>query len=194
MGKVPKQARFYVVIRGRKTGIFNRWVDGAFEQINGFSDAKFKSFTTQELAAEWWRQNAGVDYEPVFHFETDLLIQATPEQPSFFAGGLYCVYLIIDPRNNKTFFVGQTDNIEQRQRNHLESASLSAKRAVRIKIAQLLSQGVDPAFYIVQRCGSETEAIKAETEWVKKCVSRGDDLCNHSRKHREIQALFGKLL
>jgi len=41
--------KYYVVWKGRKTGIFNTW-DECNEQVMGFKDAVFKSFKTKELA------------------------------------------------------------------------------------------------------------------------------------------------
>lgn len=43
------QKKFYVVWKGRKTGIFNTW-DECNEQILGFPEAEYKSFQSLELA------------------------------------------------------------------------------------------------------------------------------------------------
>lgn len=44
--------KFYAVQKGRKTGIFNTW-DECKEQVNGFKDAKFKSFRILEEAQKY---------------------------------------------------------------------------------------------------------------------------------------------
>lgn len=44
--------KFYAVAKGWKTGIYNNWPD-AKEQIEGFSGALYKGFTTYETAQEW---------------------------------------------------------------------------------------------------------------------------------------------
>lgn len=44
-----KPKKYYVVWHGRKTGIFDNWEE-CFEQVNGFKDAKFKSFDTLQQA------------------------------------------------------------------------------------------------------------------------------------------------
>ncbi|TAE69665.1 MAG: ribonuclease H [Bacteroidetes bacterium] len=45
---MPKQ-KFYVVWKGRKTGIFDNW-DECKTQVEGFQDAKYKSFATKTEA------------------------------------------------------------------------------------------------------------------------------------------------
>ncbi len=44
-----KQKKFYVVWKGRKTGVFDTWAECS-EQVSGFKDARFKSFLTLEEA------------------------------------------------------------------------------------------------------------------------------------------------
>lgn len=46
---MAKKPKFYVVWKGRKTGVFNSW-DECKEQTNSFDGAVFKSFDTMELA------------------------------------------------------------------------------------------------------------------------------------------------
>jgi len=49
MPKSNYSGKFYVVRKGRKTGIFNTW-DECKQQVLGFSGADYKSFTTLEEA------------------------------------------------------------------------------------------------------------------------------------------------
>jgi ribonuclease HI len=57
--------RFYVVWEGRKIGIFEHWKD-CEKQIKGFTDAKYKSFPTRELAEEAFQGDShiyiGIDF------------------------------------------------------------------------------------------------------------------------------------
>lgn len=48
--------KFYVVWKGRKTGIFESW-DDCKTQINGFADAQYKSFKTRALAEEAFKSD-----------------------------------------------------------------------------------------------------------------------------------------
>jgi len=55
---MAKQAKFYVVWKGFKSGVFDTWAE-CQAQISGFSNAKFKAFSTREAALE----ALGQDYE-----------------------------------------------------------------------------------------------------------------------------------
>ncbi|NMH26404.1 RNase H1/viroplasmin domain-containing protein [Flavobacterium solisilvae] len=48
---MAKKPKYYVVWKGRETGIFNSWED-CKAQTNGFDGAVFKSFETKALAEE----------------------------------------------------------------------------------------------------------------------------------------------
>jgi ribonuclease HI len=48
MGEMPK-TKFYVVWKGRKTGVFNTW-DKCAAQVNGFPGAEYKSFPSLPAA------------------------------------------------------------------------------------------------------------------------------------------------
>jgi ribonuclease HI len=57
MGK--KSKRYYVVVNGRRPGIYNKWLgeDGAADQVKNFPDAVYKGFHTREDAIEWLKEN-----------------------------------------------------------------------------------------------------------------------------------------
>ncbi|NQD75316.1 viroplasmin family protein [Pseudomonas sp. B21-023] len=196
---MAKKPKFYAVVRGRKLGIFNSWVDGARLSIERFPEAKHQSFATLALAEEWYRKNIptpGSNHSPVFHFST----QAPEPQPTAaplqaaFEGVVakkYVVYLIIDPVTEEPFYVGQTGNFKSRQRSHLEKANHNCKRAA-AKIAQILDAGMTPAFKVVETCDSEEASLEAETRWIEHCTARGIKVWNRWREHREIQALHMK--
>lgn len=48
--------KFYVVWKGRETGIFESWEE-CKQQIDGFTDAKYKSFPSRELAEQALNSN-----------------------------------------------------------------------------------------------------------------------------------------
>lgn len=45
--------KFYAVRKGWKTGVFDRWYDGANEATEGFPKAVFKGFYSRREAEEW---------------------------------------------------------------------------------------------------------------------------------------------
>src|SRR5580704_12782684 len=53
-----KKAKFYVVWKGRQTGIFENW-DDCHAQIQGFAGAEYKSFLTRRLAEEAFNGDSG---------------------------------------------------------------------------------------------------------------------------------------
>lgn len=57
---MAKKPKFYVVWKGRKTGVFSSWED-CKAQTNGFDGAVFKSFESKELAEEAFK-NSSNDY------------------------------------------------------------------------------------------------------------------------------------
>jgi ribonuclease HI len=52
---MSKGKKYYVVLRGRKTGIFETW-DDCKEQIHGFEQAQYKSFKTLTDAEQVFQQ------------------------------------------------------------------------------------------------------------------------------------------
>ncbi|MBI4675804.1 MAG: ribonuclease H family protein [Chloroflexi bacterium] len=50
-----KKQKFYVVWKGRRTGIFTTW-EQAFAQVNGFAGAQYKSFDTRAEAERAWER------------------------------------------------------------------------------------------------------------------------------------------
>ena len=55
---MAKKKEYYVVIHGRRPGLYDRWFgeEGAAEQVDGFADAVYRGFYTLQEAAEWLRQ------------------------------------------------------------------------------------------------------------------------------------------
>jgi len=199
---MAKKPKFYAVVHGRKLGIFNSWEGGARLSIDSFPEAKHQSFATLELAEEWYRQNTptpGSNHSPVLHFSTQAsaqlptVIPQRPQQPTLdgVVAKDYVVYLIIDPVTEEPFYVGQTGDFEARQRGHLGKANHDCKRAA-AKIAQILDDGMTPAFKVVETCESEEASLEAETRWIEHCTARGITVWNRTREHRQIQALHMK--
>ncbi|MGC9335556.1 MAG: ribonuclease HI [Anaerolineae bacterium] len=55
---MAKKKEYYVVIHGRRPGLYDRWFGekGAAEQVDGFADAVYRGLYTLQEAAEWLRQ------------------------------------------------------------------------------------------------------------------------------------------
>ena len=53
---MAKKPKFYVVWKGRKTGVFDTWAETE-EQVKGFETAQFKSFESLKEAEEAFKSN-----------------------------------------------------------------------------------------------------------------------------------------
>lgn len=52
--------KYYCVVSGRQKGIFSSWSKCA-ELVNGYSNSKFKSFSSFEEAAEYFWEGTGIE-------------------------------------------------------------------------------------------------------------------------------------
>ncbi|MCX6034612.1 MAG: viroplasmin family protein, partial [Chloroflexi bacterium] len=51
---MAEKPKFYVVWKGRKTGVFSSW-EACAAQVNGFTGAQYKSFTSRSAAEQAFR-------------------------------------------------------------------------------------------------------------------------------------------
>jgi len=113
--KSLKNIKFYTVIRGNKTGVFDTW-ELAKEAIEGFSGAKYKSFKNKEMAELAFKNDdlniMSVLLEKEFKEKYDIVIftdgGANKDKIGAFA------FLILEIKNNeiinkKTFSEGFTN-------------------------------------------------------------------------------------
>lgn len=193
---MAKKPRFYVVVHGRQTGIFDKWEGGARLAIDHFPGAVHRAFRSLALAEEWYRQNTRIPHSlhsPVYHFDTEMIAKASGEvalQTTLDGSSAkrIVVYAIIDPETEEPFYVGETRHFPRRQQAHLRTAHERTKRAA-AKIAQILARGQMPAFKAIEFCDSKENALAAETKWIKHYVKRGYTVWNRLREHREIKEL-----
>ncbi|WP_036677676.1 ribonuclease H1 domain-containing protein, partial [Paenibacillus tyrfis] len=177
------KTKFYVVVKGLQPGIFNKWDGGAKQNVEGYRGAVYKSFSKLELAEIWWQQMSPETRSPTYHFdqsEISLEIQSieTDEEP-----GPYYTYLIIDPRTQTPFYVGQTRDVEHRKVGHLRDSNKN--RAYKKRIASIRKDGLEPEFLVVDTQPTNADSLRSETEWVKKLAYQGIRVLNGWREHKE---------
>lgn len=68
--------KYYVVWKGRKPGVYSNWAS-AFEQINGYSGARYKGFQSREEAYEAY----GGSKVQVSSKEAPVAVQAVSKPP-----------------------------------------------------------------------------------------------------------------
>ena len=194
---MAKKTRYYAVVHGKPSGIFNVWEGGAAPATQGVENAVFKSFTTLEHAEAWYRQNVPPTsryLSPVYHFETQSVLADAPHTPVMetlegISPGRHVVFTISNPENNEPFYVGETLNPERSEARHLGGTSRKGN-GIALKVRELQAQGIRPVFNIVERHDSKEAALEGKTRLVKAYVQQGFELVNKTREHREIQELY----
>lgn len=171
--------RYYVVVCGRMTGIFDQWENGAKEQVERFSGSMFKSFSTLELAELWWSKNAPEGELPEYHIRqsSDIEDQVSDKR------GSYITYAIIDPRNSQPFYVGQTSDLEQRKQAHLAQKNLH--KQYKSIVMAIIALGLEPEFRVLDEQPTKSDSLRSETEWVKRFAAKGIRVMNKWREHQE---------
>lgn len=193
---MAKKPRFYAVVHGRQTGIFDKWDGGARVAIDHFPSADHRAFRSLALAEEWYRKNTRNPHSlhsPIYHFDTETIAKvpskvALPPTLDGNSRKQIVIYAIIDPETEEPFYVGETGHFPRRQQAHLRTAHERTKRAA-AKIAQILAKGQVPVFKAIEFCTSKEAALAAETKWIKHYVERGYTVWNRLREHREIKEL-----
>lgn len=105
--------KFYVVWKGRETGIFDNWED-CKTQIHGFKDAEYKSFKTKELAEQAFNGNSkefiGKNFFETELSQEELLLLGEPELDSISVDGAWntstgkAEYRGVETRTGKQIF------------------------------------------------------------------------------------------
>jgi hypothetical protein len=100
-----------------------RWRKTYVEECKG---AVYISFSIIKLAEIWWMQVYKGTNNPVFYLNsTEYAVQTLFSTIKVEQPGPYFTYLIIDPRTDTPFYVGQTLNIEHRKSSHLREKRIS---------------------------------------------------------------------
>jgi len=92
----------------------------------------------------------------------------------------FCVYELIDPRNNEVRYVGKADFSADRLKSHVYSSRHRAKTHSQKWILSLLKENLRPDMRVIQKCFSSENAMEAEKYWIKEYRLRGYNLCNHT--------------
>ena len=86
----------------------------------------------------------------------------------------YCIYAIIDPRNDQVFYIGHSASFKRRCEQHVQGQdSLSG-----LTIRQIKQNGFVPLFIRLEVCKDKQSALMAEIFWIELFKSRGAKLSN----------------
>ena len=86
----------------------------------------------------------------------------------------YVVYAIVDPRDQRIFYIGETGDFERRKAQHLEGTDQLSGLMVRM----IRENGLLPLFVVLEHCPSEEAALMAEMFWIETFKARGARLDN----------------
>ena len=102
----------------------------------------------------------------------------------------YCVYAIVDPscpdsrfKGGRPIYVGRTDDLYQRIRNHVGAAKRANPNGIGIAatLRRLLDAGYIPVFEHIASCGGKIESYQWEAVWIERLMARGYSLENRCR-------------
>lgn len=101
---------------------------------------------------------------------------------------MYTTYAITDPRTRLFFYVGQTNNFERRQKEHLTAYRLRKppRGSVKAWMKQLHTEGHTPLFTVLELVESEAASLESENRWVEKLAALGHPLFNRWEEHKEL--------
>lgn len=85
-------------------------------------------------------------------------------------------YELVDPRDCLPFYVGITDDIYRRFRQHMRCNGQNPAKDARVKELQKEQQMM--IMNVLFRAKSDSEALILETEWINKYLSQGIKLLN----------------
>ena len=87
---------------------------------------------------------------------------------------MFSIYAIINPIDNKPFYVGETNSFELRKKQHLKGTDQISGLVIR----QIKANGFVPLFVILEEHDDEETALRAEIFWIETLLARGVELVN----------------
>lgn len=111
---------------------------------------------------------------------------------------LHFIYELIDPRTDTVFYIGITNDPNQRFQAHLHDAKTNDKKSERIE--QLREESFEPRMRILEIVETREEAIERETYWIHEYLQQGIVLTNKlqlpygtpRKRHKLIDSNMGR--
>jgi hypothetical protein len=79
-----------------------------------------------------------------------------------------CIYGLVDPRDNAVRYIGQTDDVKRRAREHVRAPH---SPAIAAWIAEMAAEGHLPVATVLERC-DRASANAAEARWLAEHAGR----------------------
>src|SRR5579864_211791 len=91
----------------------------------------------------------------------------------------FSIYALVDPRDSKTRYIGQTCNPKRRFHDHCSDLRKQARRPFKAWLAELKGAGLKPVMVVMQQnILTRAESVGAETYWIRHFVELGAPLFN----------------
>jgi len=104
--------------------------------------------------------------------------------------GMYTTYAIFDPESAHCIYVGQTNNFERRQAEHLKPPrtrkTTHPKGSIKSWLARAHRAGVSPLFMILEVVETEEQSLLSESHWIEKLAAAGQPLLNRWEEHQVL--------
>ena len=109
---------------------------------------------------------------------------------------LYTIYMLVDPRDHRPFYIGQTQYLDLRYyKDHLHpSPDDKSDRAK--KIREILSDRKKPVLVVLERTTRKVSALIREMFWIELFKSRGMKLKNQENQKwllKQYDELLGQM-
>jgi len=94
----------------------------------------------------------------------------------------YTIYLLVDPRDHKPFYIGQTSNIKRRYYRQHWNPSDDDKTDRAKQIREILKAGRKPNLVILERTTRKVSALIREMYWIETFKRSGATLKNQENQ------------
>ena len=103
---------------------------------------------------------------------------------------MYWTYSIFDPATRLCVYIGQTNDFERRQAQHLtpprERKDKPKSGSLQHWLASAHRRKVVPDFLILEVVETESESLQSETKWIDKFATIGHPLLNRWEEHTAL--------
>lgn len=93
---------------------------------------------------------------------------------------IWQIYVLKDPADGWFRYVGQTNDLELRLKQHLTDRLAHGNYAKQRWLEDLKQRGATPDVEVLQRCHCQKEADEAEREHIRRLIDQGHPLFNHT--------------
>ena len=117
-----------------------------------------------------------VDYPRIWRDNLTYCQVRNTSQLTEVSDDLYNVYRLIDPRNNDVYYVGITNDLERRYKEHIACSGTNLRKNTRT--IEILQQGLRPLIEVIEPATGLQAAKQREGYWISHYRETGKPLTN----------------